>query len=248
MGFAFYGMLLPMPDDSIPPCHCGMKWRRKCGGKRKNCFVLEAFVNDSPFSFRLEWFSSFTALCVFKYGETTSGSPSARDAIIWQDSIADMPLAFMIIKETVEKKLSYDTNISISQHFQRQIRCNQLWGWIFKFCSHSAPFLSVAWDLRPWKIKRILRWKRNFSIIFEMASYLTVSGDVASLVNSAFNIHIVACPGEVGERESYLIWYYQVMIYGLLSFFWHLSRLFIVHNLTKCLSGFSCSSMGAAEF
>lgn len=67
LGIPFYMMLLPMPDDNILPCHCGMKWRRKCGDKRKNCFDLEAFVNDSPFGFRLEWFSSFTALYVSRY-------------------------------------------------------------------------------------------------------------------------------------------------------------------------------------
>lgn len=132
-----------------PSCHCGMKWRRKCGDKRKNCFDLEAFFNDSPFGFRLEWFSSFTALYVSRYRETTSHSPSAWDAIISQDNIADMPLAFMIIKEMVEKKLSYSygMNISISQLFQRQIQCNHLWGWIFRFCCHSALFLSVTWDV-----------------------------------------------------------------------------------------------------
>lgn len=145
LGIVFYVMLLPMPDDNIPPCHCGIKWRRKYRGKRKNCFDLEAFVNDSPFGFRLECFSSFPALYVSGYRETTSGSPSAWNAIIWQDNIADMQLAFMI-KEMVEKKLSYNLNVYISQLFQRQIGCNQLWGWIFKFCCHSALFLSVTWD------------------------------------------------------------------------------------------------------
>lgn len=165
LGIAFYMMLLPIPDDNILPCHCGMKSRRKCGNKRKNCFGLEEFVNDSPFGFRLEWFSSFTALDVFRYRETTSGSPNTWDAIIWKGNIADMWLTFVIIKEMVEKKLSYsyDMNISISQLFQRQIcRCNHLWGWIFKFCCLSALYLSVAWDfLSLEKIKRILRWKKN---------------------------------------------------------------------------------------
>lgn len=149
LGIAFYMMLLPMPDDNIPPCHCGMKWRRKCGEKRKTCFDLEAFVNDSPFGFRLEWFHFFTALYVSRYRETTSGSPSASGAIIWQDKTADMLLAFMIAKKMVEEKLSYSYNmsISISQLSQRQIRCNHLWGWIFKFSCHSALFLSVAWDI-----------------------------------------------------------------------------------------------------
>lgn len=41
------------------------------------------------------------------------------------------------------------------------------------------------------------------SITAEMASYLSVSGDVTSLINSAFNIFRIACPGEVGDRTGY---------------------------------------------
>lgn len=151
-------MLLPMPDDNIPPCHCGMKWSRKCGDKRKNWFDLEEFVNDFPFGSRLGWFSSFTALHVSRYGETASGSLSAWVAIIWQDNIAEIPLAFVIIKETVEKKFSYSChmNRSISQLFWRQIGGNHLRGWIFKFHRHSALFLSLAWDISsPEKSKEL---------------------------------------------------------------------------------------------
>lgn len=189
---------------TFPPCHCGMKRRRKCGDKRKKCFDLEAFVSDSPFGFRLGWFSSFTALYVCRYRETTPGSPNTWDATIWQDNIADMPLAFMIIKEMVEKKLSYssDVNISISQLFQRQKPCNHLWGWIFRFCCHSALFFICCLRLLvPGKIKRILRWKKNSPSLWKWP-HISVSGDVASLVNSAFNIHIVACPGERGREKK----------------------------------------------
>lgn len=162
-----------MPDDNIPPCHCGMKWRRKCRDKRKNRFDLEAFVNDSPFGLRMEWFSSFTALYVCRYRETTPGGPKTWDAIIWQDNIADMPLAFMIVKEMVEKKLSYsyNMNISISQLFQRQIPCNHLWGWSFRFCCHSALIFLLLETSCPWKIQKNFKIKKKFSIILEMASY-----------------------------------------------------------------------------
>lgn len=43
--------------------------------------------------------------------------------------------------------------------------------------------------------------KHKLSIAAEMASYLSVSGDVAPLINSAFNIFMVACPGEVGGEQ-----------------------------------------------
>lgn len=104
LGVAFYMMLLPMPDNNILPCNCGMKWSRKCEDKRKNCFDLGAFVNDSPIGSRLDWFSSFTALHVSRYGEMVTGSLNVWVAIIWQDNIPEIPLAFMIIKEAVKKR------------------------------------------------------------------------------------------------------------------------------------------------
>lgn len=86
LSVAFYMLLLQMPDDNIHPCNCGMKWSRKCRDKRKNCFDLEAFVNDSLFGSRLGWFSSFPALHASRCKETVSGSHNltrqhCRDAI-----------------------------------------------------------------------------------------------------------------------------------------------------------------------
>lgn len=192
-----------MPDDNIPPCHCAMKWSRKCGDKRKICFDLEAFVNDSAFGSRLGWFYSFAALHVSRYGETASSSLSAWVAIIWQENIAEIPLAFVIIEEMVEKKLSYSCrmNRSISQLFWRQIRGNHLRGWILSFAATLPYFYLSLETSHPQKNLKNCKMKKDFSITAEMASYLTVSGDVASLINSAFNIFRVACPGEVGGEN-----------------------------------------------
>jgi len=58
--------------------------------------------------------------------------------------------------------------------------------------------------LPPEKYQKNCKTKKKFSIVAEMASYLSDSGDVASLINSAFNIFRVACPGEVeGENRLF---------------------------------------------
>lgn len=240
-----------MPDDNILPCNCGTKWSRKCEDKRKNCFDLGAFVNDSPIGSRLDWFSSCTALHVSRYGETVTGSLNVWVAIIWQDNIPEIPLAFIIIKERVKKKeLSYSChmNITISQLFEGRYEAINCEAGFLSFTATLCYFSLLLETSHPQKKSKDFQDEKKLSITAEMASYLSVSGDVASLINSAFNIFRIACSGEVGDRTGYFTWYHQVMIYGLLSFLWHLSRVFIVHNLTKCLSDFSYSSVGAAEF
>lgn len=237
-----------MPDDNVPSCNRGMKWSRKCEDKRKNCFDLRAFVNDSPIGPRLSWFSSFTALHLSRYGETISGS-LGHNNLTRQHSIDTISI-HDYQRDSGRRNCPTLVMWIYLFHifFWRQIWGNQFWGWIFKFHCHFALFFSVAWDFPRKNQMNECKMKKTLFITAEMAPFRSVSGDVASLINSAFYIFRVACPGEVEDRTGYFTWYHQLVIYGLLSFLWHLSRVFIVHNLTKCLSGFSCSSVGAAEF
>lgn len=66
----------------------------------------------------------------------------------------------------------------------------------------TLPYFYLSLEIScPQENQKSCKMKRKLSIAAEMASYLTVSGDVALLINSAFNVFRVTCPGEVGREQ-----------------------------------------------